>query len=582
MEGFFMQLWNTSIQTGLVICVVVLVRWAFTLGKVPKRFSYALWAIPFLRMLLPFPMESEFSMIPQKAVTVGSDTMERAATYASRWQAPAVVQTAEGTGTAAVEAGGRTLVQLGLVLAGVVWLVGILLLFTYSAVSYWKLKKRLVCFVRMEENIYLADGIAAPFVLGFFRPRIYLPSDIQENELMYVTAHERMHVRRKDHIIKILAFLLTCIYWFHPLAWLAFVLMGKDMEMACDEAVIRQFGEGCKREYALVLLAFSGGKQRISGVPLAFSEGDTKGRITNIMKYKKPVLLAVAAGVVILVVLSAGLLTNPRTECLLSELEDGMLAIPAEDSFDHIEVYRDGVYTEFPQAYNEIFTGYLSKMRVKKQPVSMDRSEDRPQDIRIVFADTSYRLYLNQAGTEIWCDNGVKPSLSYRITDSSQVGGEAETVQAFLDGQLGSITVAEEETEQGEETEKAEKEDMTEQLLDSGLYGMEVEPQTVTPTGMTVKLYNKSDQTVDCSDDFHLSRLEGEEWVDVPYVIDNWAFHQPAYTIGKDGLSMNVDWEWLYGKLPAGTYLFTKPISIQGESGSYSRTELGTMFTLEE
>lgn len=615
MEGFFMQLWDTSIQTGLVICVVLLVRLAFTLGKVPKRFSYALWAIPFLRMLLPWQPESAFSMMPQKAVSAGSDTMERAVIYAGRLQTSAGLQQAAGTGTGAgmTEAGNGAMMQLGIVLAGAVWLVGILLLFTYSAVSYWKLKKRLVCSIRLEDNIYLADGIATPFVLGVFRPCIYLPSDIQENELAYVAAHERTHIRRKDHIIKILAFLVTCIYWFHPMVWLAFALMGRDMELSCDEAVMQQFGEGCKREYASVLLALSGGKRRISGVPLAFSEGNTKGRITNILKYKKPVLFGAAAGAVVLVLLAVGLLTNPKSECLLSEVEDGMLTIPEKDSFDHIEVYRDGVSTEFPQAYNEIFTEYLKKIKVKRQPVSTVRSEDRPQDIRIVFADTSYRLYLDAGGTEIWCDDGVKPSLSYRIIDGSQSGGEAENLRAFLDRQLGSITAAEEEAKQQEEMkrlleaeEKARQQeemesllaeeraelstenegiengDMAEQLLDSGLYGMEVEQGTLTPTGMTVILYNKSDQTVDCSDDFHLKRLEGEEWVDVLYVIDNWAFNQPAYIIGKDGLSMNVDWEWLYGELPAGTYLFTKTISIQEENGSYSNAELGTMFALEE
>lgn len=474
MEAFFRQLWNTGIQAGFIICIVLLVRLAFTLGRVPKRFSYALWLIPFLRMLLPWQPESDFSMMPRRAVTAGSDAIDSAAAYAGQLQISAGLRQAAGTvgGTGTAEAGNETVMQLCMVLASTVWLVGILLLLTYSVFSYLKLKKRLACSVRLEENIYLSDGIATPFVLGFFRPRIYLPSDIQENELVYVTAHERTHIRRKDHIIKILAFFVTCIYWFCPLAWLAFIMMGKDMELSCDEAVMRQFGEDCKREYALVLLALSGGRRHVSGIPLAFGEGNVKSRVTNIMKYKKPVLFAAAAGVAALILLAAGLLTNPKSECLLPETEE--------------EVKR-----------NE----------------------------------------------------------------------EMEKVS---------------ETETEEEEQKAEQGEEQEQLLNSGQYAMEVDPGTLTPTGMTVILYNRSNQNVFCGEDFHLSRLEGEAWVDVPYIIDNWGFNEPAYTIGKDGLSMNVDWEWLYGRLEPGTYLFTKSISIEEKDGSYSDTELGTMFTLEK
>lgn len=615
MEGLLMQLWNLSIQAGLIICIVLAVRLAFSIGKVPKRFSYALWAIPFLRMLLPWQLESEFGMMPERAFAVGSNTIQRAVGYVSQMGETAGRQAAEGNGAVAAEAGKGTLMQSFVWLAGAVWLIGILLLFAYSVVSYWKLKKRLVCSVRMEENIFLADEITTPFVLGLFRPRIYLPSDILEDEIIYVAAHEQTHIRRGDHIIKLAAFFLTCIYWFFPLAWLAFYLMGKDMEMSCDEAVMKQFGEDRRSEYASVLLALTGGRGRIMGVPLAFSEGNTKKRIVNIMKYKKPILLGTVAGVVALVVLAASLLTSPKAECLLTELREELVEIPAADEFDHVEVYHDGVNTAFPQEYNEIFIEYLSRMKVKRQPLSPDGSGDRPQDIQITFSDSSRCLYLDAACSEIWCENGTESSLSYQLVVEKE-----ELFGKFLEGQLESVKVktvqelqedvyvqleaekrnAEVKMEQErrkeadalQEAEKRKvenekelsKEDdlVSEQPWRSDLYGMSVEQETLTASGATIHISNQSGQKITCSDDFHLARLEGNDWVDVPYVIDNWGFYEPAYIIEKDGLSMQVDWEWLYGKLSAGTYLITKTISVSEKNGAYSQIELGTMFELEK
>lgn len=596
MEGFLMQMWNRSIQAGIIICVVLAVRLVFSIGKVPKRFSYALWAIPFLRMLLPWQVESEFSMMPERAFAVGSNTVQRAVGYVSQMGASAGSQIAEGNGAVAAEAGKGMFTQPFVLLAGVVWLAGVLLLFSYSVVSYWKLKKQLVCSVRMEENIFLADEITTPFVLGFFRPQVYLPSDIQENEITYVVAHERTHIGRGDHIVKMTAFFLTCIYWFFPPAWLAFYLMGKDMEMSCDEAVMRQFGESCRKEYASVLLALAGGRGRIMGVPLAFSEGNTKKRIVNIMKYKKPIFWGTVAGIAALVVLAAGLLTSPKAECLLTELKEDLMEIPAADEFDHIEVYRNGVNTALPKEYNKVFIEYLSRMKIKRQPLSPDSGRNRPQDIQISFSDTSFCLYLDAAGSEIWCENGTESSLSY------QIAAEEEALGTFLDRQLENVAgemereepqdvyaLVEAEKRAAENTKRLSTEEMrkkdetvSEQPWRSDLYGLSVEQETLTASGATIHISNQSGQTITCSDDFHLARLEGDDWVDVPYVIDNWGFHQPAYTIEEDGLSMQVDWEWLYGKLSAGTYFITKTISISEDDGAYSQIGLGSMFVLEE
>lgn len=160
-------------------------------------------------------------------------------------------------------------------------------LLLYGAVSLLALRRRLVGAVRLEGNVYLADHIPSPFVMGVFRPKIYLPSQLSEEERGYILLHEQTHIRRLDHLIKLGASLTLAVHWFNPLVWAAFVLFVRDMEMSCDERVIAQLGIKIRREYSTLLLSLATGKKILMGTPLAFGEGDTKDRIKNIMKYKK-------------------------------------------------------------------------------------------------------------------------------------------------------------------------------------------------------------------------------------------------------------------------------------------------------
>lgn len=163
----------------------------------------------------------------------------------------------------------------------------------------------------LRENIYLADEIDTPFVIGLIKPRIYLPSDLEEKELEYVILHEQTHIRRHDAVIKAAAFLITLVHWFNPLSWAAFLCMGNDMEMSCDEAVMRALGQEKGAEYARTLLRLSVGRHRLQGIALAFGEGNTKGRVKNIMKYKKPLMITGVFALLVIAALILGLLTDP-------------------------------------------------------------------------------------------------------------------------------------------------------------------------------------------------------------------------------------------------------------------------------
>lgn len=345
MEQFLIRLANMSVQAGIVVCVVLVARVLLTAIKAPKRYSYLLWFIPFLRMAVPVRLESVFSLLPRKSAPFGASVIREtvsavpdaanstvsdvgavisAAGADSASHAKAAAISAAAAGMTAGNAGSG--ISLTFLLCAV-WIAGIAALLLYGVFSCWKLKKKLSCSVHTNDNVYFADHIDAPFVLGFVRPRIYLPSDLDENEMFYVLKHERAHIRRWDPLIKIAAFLIVCIHWFNPLAWAAFYYFGKDMEMSCDETVLRELGEASRGAYAQVLLDLSTGKQRLNGgqckfpaVPLAFGEGNTKDRIVNIMKYKKPLFFTACIAVVLIVILAVGFLTDPKSDSGLADV----------------------------------------------------------------------------------------------------------------------------------------------------------------------------------------------------------------------------------------------------------------------
>ena len=183
----------------------------------------------------------------------------------------------------------------------------------YSIVSYIRLRRKLTVVVPLRDNIFIADDIKSPFVVGLFRPKIYLPCNLGDKEQEYIILHEQHHIKRLDHVMKALAFLALAIHWFNPLVWVAFVLASKDMEMSCDEAVIRKVDGDVRADYSASLLTLATGRRIIAGTPLAFGEGDTKGRINNLSKWKKPAVWVVLIAVVACAVLAVTVLTNPIT-----------------------------------------------------------------------------------------------------------------------------------------------------------------------------------------------------------------------------------------------------------------------------
>ncbi len=309
LDKLFLQLLNMSFTGGIVILFVLAVR--LLLKKAPKIYSYVLWSVVLFRLICPFSFESALSLLPTKANPIAQDIV-----YMMQPQVDtgifAIDNAVNGSLPPASPATSINPLQIWLFIGSLVWRAGMAVLLLYSFIALLRLKRRLQGAVYFRGNIYLSDNIETAFVIGIFRPKIYLPANLKEKEQEYILLHEQTHIRRFDHIIKIISFLALCIHWFNPLVWLAFLLSARDMEMACDEAVIKKLGYEVKKDYSSSLLTLATGRAIVGGTPLAFGEGDTKSRVKNVLSYKKPAVWLAVAAILVVAVVVAGLMANPR------------------------------------------------------------------------------------------------------------------------------------------------------------------------------------------------------------------------------------------------------------------------------
>jgi len=307
----FLRMLNMSITAGWVVIAVVFLRLA--LKRAPKRIIPVLWAIVALRLVMPIPIESRLSLIPS-AETVSPDIIY-AAEPTIHSGIPALNSSVNPymirTFAPEPAASANPLQIWGFVLS-LIWLAGMAVMLIYAAASYVRLRLRVRTAVRLHQNIYQSERVASPFVLGVLRPRIYMPFSLGPKDEAAVTAHEQMHIKRRDHLIKPLGFLLLSLYWYNPLIWLAYMLLSRDIELACDEAVIKDMDEKQRADYSQALLSLGTHAGPAGACPLAFGEVGVKGRIKSVLSYKKPALWIIAAAVVVCAVSAVCFLTSPK------------------------------------------------------------------------------------------------------------------------------------------------------------------------------------------------------------------------------------------------------------------------------
>jgi beta-lactamase regulating signal transducer with metallopeptidase domain len=313
MNELFLKIINMSISASWLVLAVLILR--FVLKKAPKWINVLLWGIVAIRLICPFSFESTLSIIPSAEtipLNIGVDTtptINSGISAINNAVNPIIGQSNTPMAGASVNP-----LQITIGIYEYIWIFGMIALALYTAISYWRLRRKVDTAVRYKDNIFQSENVSSPFVFGIIKPRIYLPFKMNGQYLEHVVAHEQAHICRKDHWWKPLGFLLLMIHWFNPLMWLAYVLLCRDIELACDEKVIKELGNEQRGDYTQALVACSVNRRMIAACPLAFGEVSVKERVKSVMNYKKPAFWVIIISVIVCVGVAVCFLTNPKQD----------------------------------------------------------------------------------------------------------------------------------------------------------------------------------------------------------------------------------------------------------------------------
>ena len=339
MSELFLEIVNRSIAASWIVIAVLILR--FCLKKAPKWVNVLLWGIVAVRLIFPFSIESALSLIPSAETVSPSIMMETAPSVQTGVPAlDQVINPVIDHSLSPAPGASANPLQIWIPVLTVIWLLGVAALFLYSAVSYRRLRRRVCEAVILRDNIYQSENVCSPFVLGIIRPKIYLPYHMDKREMDHVIAHEQTHIRRRDHWWKPLGFLLLTVHWFNPLLWLGYILLCRDIELACDEKVIREMGNEQRADYTQALVSCSVSRRSIAACPLAFGEVGIKERVKSVMNYKKPAFWIILASALICAAAAVCFLTNPKTEQIPPSVGDNVSGLgPAQTEkwFDYLE-----------------------------------------------------------------------------------------------------------------------------------------------------------------------------------------------------------------------------------------------------
>ena len=313
MNELFLKIINMSISASWLVLAVLILR--FVLKKAPKWINVLLWGIVAIRLICPFSFESTLSLIPSAEtipLNIGMDTtptINSGISAINNAVNPIISQSNTPMAGASINP-----LQITIGIYEYIWIFGMIALALYTAISYWRLHRKVDTAVRYKDNIFQSENVSSPFVFGIIKPRIYLPFKMNGQDLEHVVAHEHAHIRRKDHWWKPFGFLLLTIHWFNPLMWMAYVLLCRDIELACDEKVIKELGNEQRGDYTQALVACSVNRRMLAACPLAFGEVSVKERVKSVMNYKKPAFWVIIISVIVCVGIAVCFLTNPKQD----------------------------------------------------------------------------------------------------------------------------------------------------------------------------------------------------------------------------------------------------------------------------
>lgn len=757
MINLFLELLNRSIQAGYLMIAIMILR---LLWKHAPRLLYrVLWCLAGIRLIVPFTLESVFSLIPKKTVIEpeilysAKPAVDSGITVVNQVINPVISKTFAPDTAASVNP-----LQIAAAVAAVIWLAGMGCLLLYGVISYIRLHYRMADAVLWKENIYQSEKIVSPFVFGFIRPRIYLPYSIEQENLHYVVAHEKAHIRRCDHLLKPLAFVLLAVYWFNPLLWIGYYLFCKDLELACDEAVISDMELSDKKAYSKALVSCSTGRRLSYVSPLAFGENGVRKRVQNILNYKKPTVWIGIITAAVIVIAIFGFLTSPKEEEVVVlpneeivmtvtpnetdgfhaaehhndstdnaanennaavSIEDGAVPVllkepPAVSVTDTLssqinefrlergafswtyidaELTEEGIYdftngnrvgTEatglFPTSaakmtewlklpdYQNKKATWLYRFNCEVLPDKVTvreysifelgneeaeiRSEKtytkdmlileiipgRIYEITAVWDESHFEecgyygdaSYILVTDTEFATEEDVKAYQSRMMntvtidahikeihdgntilisSDTDDFPGAFEVVipkQVYdIDALYGGQTIRVEMYDTGAVNENGRIpiytavglreliiEEPEEFSLDDAsstaayevntLDGVTLQMEKYSNRGGDVEICNTTDMNIEYGEWYEIQVLVHDKWYALPYIVENAAFHQPAYQAKKDETVIwEVDWSWLYGELPKGTYRIVKDVMDFRGTGDYTKYYLADEFEIK-
>ena len=611
----FSHVLHMSLTATVVIIAVCLAR--LFLKRAPKIYSYLLWALVLFRLLCPVSPVTSFSVIPD-SVSSGAILDEWEDDYIgqthtifdNRMEFDTAVEAGRETfpaeeGHYYVVTGGdgisepNTVENTLLPLLSWIWIAGMLALILHSILSYSRIRKQTRVAVPFRKGVFLADDVASPFVMGLFRPVIYLPGSLDPWERTFIIAHERHHIYRGDHIFKALGFLALTIHWFNPLVWVAFVLASRDMEMSCDEAVIRKYGEDIRADYSASLLNLATGHRLFAGTPLAFGEGDPTGRVRNLAKWKKPAFWVIVICSVLCAFLAVCLLTDPDDNSDWSSTRlDGPTSCAVGD-FHYTTPKGLAVQTAKIDHYGNA-ADYGHEFYLDDNLVGgvIQRYQDSANGLRPFTKEWEIALGVPEASDETMAHMGASSSYAdYEVTyfqdgpknfdDIGEVVSDKKeqvTHYYFLDGNDVYDLWFYDDLLSGKMRSELLKSAYIQSATKVSDWGIALFPERVSRTGATAAFYVvnplPSDGELTYGDFLSLDRRIDGEWVPVEQ-LPGYEYYvgDSSYPVA-DGYGMVHEWQNRFGELPDGTYRMGKLVTLHHADGTTEEQMIYGQFSL--
>ncbi len=559
MSEIFIKIINMSISASWIVLAVFALR--FLLKKAPRWVSVVMWGIVGIRLVCPFSFESILSLIPS-ATTVSPQIMfdrnphiNSGIPLINNYINPVISESfAPNPMTSANP------LQILIPVFANLWILGIIVMIIYSAVSFIIIKRKVKTAVKLRDNIFQSEAVISPFVLGAFKPKIYLPFNISKNDIEYVIAHENAHILRKDYLWKPIGFLLLSIYWFNPIMWICYVFLCRDIELACDEKVVKSYNNIQRADYSQALLTCSVNRKMITACPLAFGEVGVKNRVKSILNYKKPAFWMIILSIILTIVLAVCFLTNPKSNRLKNIENHNLDYIPEKIS---TLFSSDGEnYHTLGGEFNQELLKQLIELKISDKEVSLNRGEDRNKENTLVIQtnEDSYPtlysypegtyIHFNTDFTEVWVYDGVKPTLSYRVIEPHEARNIFNSIKNYSKFSFAQNP---------------------ESNSDFGSVYFTLERVTYDKNNipvLDVLWRNNSENEVTIGDIYSIEYKEGEEWFDTAF--DEKIFHLLGYPLSpKQEIRKSYSLKD-YDLSKNGRYRIIAPFSIYNSNADYT------------